>query len=169
MAAIAVVAFALLSLVALVTDQGPLLQWWRELLVGMLGIGRILVPPVLGLLAAALWWPPLRARLALPMAGGFISVVAVLGILEVAFADPTATGDRIGGGVGRLAGRAIEGALGTWGGMVALLALFAVGIVIAANRTLAELVAPALRRRPAFVLRPGTTLPGGGRLSSPIP
>ena len=170
-AAIAVVAFALLSLVALATDtdQAPLLQWWRGLLVGMLGIGTILVPPVLGLLAAALWWPPLRARLALPMAGGFISVVAVLGILEVAFADPTAAGDHIGGGVGRLAGRAIEGALGTWGGMVALLALFAVGIVIAANRTLAELVAPALRRRPALVLRPGTTLPGGGRLSSPIP
>ncbi|MEK7284812.1 MAG: DNA translocase FtsK, partial [Chloroflexota bacterium] len=121
------------------------------------------------LLAAALWGPALRARRALPGAGGFSSVGAVLGILEVAFADPTATGDRIGGGVGQLAGRAIEGALGTWGGMVALLALFAVGIVIAANRTLAELVGPALRRRPALVLRPGTTLPGGGRLSSPIP
>src|SRR5438105_13193688 len=52
--AIAVVAFALLSAVALATDQGALLQWWRASLFGVLGWGAILVPLVLATAALEL-------------------------------------------------------------------------------------------------------------------
>src|SRR3990170_3742072 len=109
-AAIAVLAFAALSLVAIVTGQGQILGWWRAVLVGLLGAGAALVPLVLGLFAAAFWWPALR---------------------------------------------------GTWGALVALIALFAVGLVLAAERSIADLVGPVVRRRPAFALRRGMTLPSG--------
>src|SRR6266511_2224518 len=62
-AAIAVAAFSVLSLVALITDQGAVLQWWRGLLVGALGAGAALVPPALALAAITFWSPDIRARL----------------------------------------------------------------------------------------------------------
>ncbi|TME70231.1 MAG: hypothetical protein E6I49_09260, partial [Chloroflexi bacterium] len=42
--AIAVLAFALLSTVALATDQGAVLQWWRSALFAFLGWAAWLVP-----------------------------------------------------------------------------------------------------------------------------
>ena len=42
--AIAVLAFALLSTVALATDQGAVLQWWRSALFSLLGWAAWLVP-----------------------------------------------------------------------------------------------------------------------------
>jgi S-DNA-T family DNA segregation ATPase FtsK/SpoIIIE len=157
-AAIAVVAFALLSAVALVTDQGAILHWWRGILVGAIGAGSALVPPALLLAAAAFWWPGLRPRLVMPVIGATVMAVALLGILEVSLADPSATG--LGGGLGRAAGRGLEGLLGTAGAVVAMLALVVIGVVIAAERSIAELLRP-LRSRSALVLRPGATLPSG--------
>jgi S-DNA-T family DNA segregation ATPase FtsK/SpoIIIE len=157
--AIAVAAFALLSLVALLTDQGAVLQWWRGLLVGAFGAGSALVPPSLALAAATFWWPDLRGRLLMPGIGATITATTLLAIAEIALADPATTGP--GGGLGRTIGRGLEGLLGTWGAVVALLALFVVGVVIAAERSLAELLGPVARRRPQLVLRPGMTLPSG--------
>ena len=158
-AAIAVVAFAALSAVALATDQGAILRWWRGVLVELLGAGAALVPLALLLGAAAFWWPGLRGRLAMPSAGGLLTLVALLGIAEVGFADPATTG--AGGSLGRAVGRALEGLLGTPGALVALIALVLVGVVVAAERSIAELVSPLFRRRPALALRPGGSLPGG--------
>jgi len=158
-AAIAVLAFAALSLVAIVTGQGQILGWWRAVLVGLLGAGAALVPLVLGLFAAAFWWPALRGALVMPLLGGTLAVLALLGIAEVAFAAPGTTG--AGGGIGRGVGRGLEDLLGTWGALVALIALFAVGLVLAAERSIADLVGPVVRRRPAFALRRGMTLPSG--------
>jgi S-DNA-T family DNA segregation ATPase FtsK/SpoIIIE len=157
--AIAVAAFALLSLVALVTDQGAVLQWWRGLLVGAFGAGSALVPPALGLAAATFWWPALRSRLIAPTIGATITAIALLGIVEIALADPASTGP--GGGLGRVVGRSLEGLFGTAGAVVALLAVLVVGIVVAAERSLAELVGPLVRRGPQLVLRPGMSLPSG--------
>src|SRR5438105_14654947 len=70
--AIAVVAFALLSAVALATDQGALLQWWRASLFGVLGWGAILVPLVLATAALELWFGFVRRDAALPILGGTI-------------------------------------------------------------------------------------------------
>ncbi|MBI2773162.1 MAG: DNA translocase FtsK 4TM domain-containing protein, partial [Chloroflexi bacterium] len=117
--AMAIVAFAVLSGVALATDQGAILQWWRGLLIGTLGAGAALVPVALLTGAAAFWWPSLRSRLLMPAVGALLTVVALLAIAEVAFADPATTG--AGGGLGRLIGRGLEGLLGTWGSLVALL------------------------------------------------
>ena len=157
--AIAVAAFAVLSLVALLTDQGAVLQWWRGLLVGAFGAGAALVPPALALAAATFWWPGLRGRLLMPAIGATVTAVALLSVAEIALADPSAVGP--GGGVGKAVGRSLEGLLGTWGAVVALLALFVVGVVIAAERSLAELLGPVVNRRPQLALRPGATLPGG--------
>src|SRR3990170_3069506 len=158
-AAIAVLAFAALSLVAIVTGQGQILGWWRAVLVGLLGAGAALVPLVLGLFAAAFWWPALRGALVMPLLGGPLAVLALLGVAEVAFAAPGTTG--AGGGIGRGVGRGLEDLLGTWGALVALIALFAVGLVLAAERSIADLVGSVVRRRPAFALRRGMTLPSG--------
>jgi len=157
-AAIAVVAFAVLSAVALATDQGAILHWWRGVLVGALGAGSALVPPALMLAAAAFWWPGLRPRLVMPVIGATVMAVAVLGILEVSLTEPSTTG--LGGGLGKTAGRGLEGLLGTAGAVVAMLALVVIGVVIAAERSIAELMRPVLRRR-SLVLRPGATLPSG--------
>ena len=158
-AAIAVAAFSVLSLVALITDQGAVLQWWRGLLVGALGAGAALVPPALALAAITFWSPDIRARLLMPGIGATITAVAVLSIAEITFADPGTTGP--GGALGRFVGRGLEGLLGAWGAVVALLAVLVVGIVVAAERSLVELLGPVVRRRPSLVLRPGMTLPSG--------
>lgn len=157
--AIAVAAFAVLSLVALLTDQGQILQWWRGLLVGAFGAGSALIPPALALAAATFWWPSLRARLLMPGIGAAVTAVALLGIAEIALADPAATGP--GGGSGKAIGRSLERLLGTWGAVVALLAVFVVGVVIAAERSLAEMLGPVMRKRPDIAVRPSVTLPGG--------
>ena len=151
--ALAVVAFALLSVVALLTDQGSVLRWWREVLVGALGVGSALVPPALVLGSAAFWWPRLRSRLVMPAAGATIVAVGVLGVLDLSLASADAAG--AGGALGHLVGRALEGLLGTAGAVVALLALVVIGVVVAAERSLAELVRPLGRARPAALLRPG--------------
>jgi S-DNA-T family DNA segregation ATPase FtsK/SpoIIIE len=158
-AAIAVVAFAFLSAVALLTDQGQILHWWRGVLLGAFGVGSVAVPPGLALGAAAFWWPGLRGRLVMPAIGATLVAVALLGIVEVSLADPSATG--VGGELGKAVGRGLEGLLGTAGAIVAMLALVVIGVVIAAERSLAELARPLLRPRSAMVLRPGTTLPSG--------
>jgi len=158
-AAIAVLAFALLSLVAVATGQGTLLGWWRGIVVGLLGAGAALVPVVLALFAAAFWWPALRSRLVMPLLGATLAVVALLAVAEVAFAAPGTTGP--GGAIGRAVGRGLEDLFSTWGAIVALLAVFAVGLVLAAERSLAELIGPLVRRRPRLALRPGMTLPSG--------
>ncbi|MGH2499652.1 MAG: hypothetical protein ACRDF0_06140, partial [Candidatus Limnocylindria bacterium] len=49
--AIALVVFALLTVVALLAAQGALLLWWRSLLLGLLGWGAVAAP--LALVAAA--------------------------------------------------------------------------------------------------------------------
>ncbi len=173
-AAIALGAFALLSLVALVTDQGQVLRWWRDVLVGALGAGAVLVPLALALAAATFWRPSLRDGVAWPVAGATVVFVSLLAVAEVAFADPGTTGP--GGGLGRGVGRALEALLGTVGAVVALLAFFVLGVVIAAERGLVELLSPIASRRPALPLRPGMVLPSGtpvrrasGRLEEPVP
>src|SRR5438270_612076 len=55
-AAIAVVAFAVLSAVALATDQGAVLQWWRSALFALLGWATFIVPIALGAVALELWF-----------------------------------------------------------------------------------------------------------------
>src|SRR5688500_3254584 len=90
-AAIAVLAFALLSLVAIATGQGTLLGWWRGVLVGLLGAGAARAPPALPLSPAAL--RPGRGAVlgwgggglgGLPGAGAAL-VPPVLGLFAAAF------------------------------------------------------------------------------------
>ena len=156
--AIAVVAFAMLSAVALLTDQGALLHWWRDSLFAVLGWGAILVPLVLAAAALELWFGFLRREAVLPIAGGTIVILAVLGLARHYLRD-----DLAGGVVGGTVARVANSAFGDVGAPIALIALLLVGVVIAANRTLADLLGPGWRRRDLFTggLRPGRELAGG--------
>jgi len=162
-AAIALAAFAVLSLVALFVDaNATVTHWWRSFLFTILGWGAFLVPVVLAALAAEMWFGLLRRAMAAPIGGGLVAYTAILALLQhIQHGDP-ATGNGAGGLLGSALDKIASGALGDVGGPIALVALFLVGVVIAANRTLAELARPAWERRDAVRgLRPGIALPGG--------
>src|SRR5207253_2880774 len=72
--------FALLSTVALATDQGAVLQWWRSGLFALLGWAAWLVPLALGAIALELWFGFVRRETVLPILGGLVIVVALLGL-----------------------------------------------------------------------------------------
>jgi S-DNA-T family DNA segregation ATPase FtsK/SpoIIIE len=155
--AIAVVAFALLSTVALATDQGAVLQWWRSALFSLLGWAAWLVPLALGAIALELWFGFVRRETVLPILGGLVVVVALLGLTRHYVHDGVA-----GGFVGGAVANAVAGLFGQIGAPIALGALLLVGVVIAANRTIAELWKPVWRQRPDIGgLKPGTLIPGG--------
>jgi DNA segregation ATPase FtsK/SpoIIIE, S-DNA-T family len=155
--AIAVVAFALLSAVALGFDQGALLHWWRSVLFDLLGWAAFGVPLALAAVALELWFGFVRRETVLPILGGVVIVVALLGLTRHYTSD-----DAAGGYVGAAVARAAASLFGEIGAPIALSALLLVGLVIAANRTIAELLAPVWRQRQAIGgLRPGTLIPGG--------
>ena len=83
-AAIALVAFALLSLIALFTTEGAVLSWWHETLFAFLGWGALLVPFVMAALAAEMWFGLMRRSMAAPIGGGVIAYAALLALLAVA-------------------------------------------------------------------------------------
>jgi S-DNA-T family DNA segregation ATPase FtsK/SpoIIIE len=145
--------FGLLSVVALLASGGSVLDWWRSVMTGLLGWGAVLIPVAFFVAAAIVWRRALARRLLLPGVGTLLVIVALLGIVDVAGRD--------GGSLGHAVGTASTRTLGSVGGIIALLAVFAIGVIIAANRTLQELARPALDRRPQFAFRPGAALPGG--------
>jgi S-DNA-T family DNA segregation ATPase FtsK/SpoIIIE len=156
--AIAVLAFALLSTVALATDQGAVLQWWRSALFALLGWAAWLVPLALGGIALELWFGFIRRESALPILGGLVIMAALLGLTRHYVGD-----DLAGGFVGGVVAKAVAGLFGQIGAPIALGAMLLVGVVIAANRTIADLLKPVWRQRPSSIggLKPGTLIPGG--------
>src|SRR5688500_12398835 len=158
--AIALLAFAVLSIVALIADQGPVLQWWHAFLVSGLGWGALVVPFILGALAAELWFGLMRRSAIIPIAGGALVFVALLAIAQHYQRGDPATGQGAGGVVGATVANIATGAFGDVGGPIALVALLLVGVVVASNRTLGDLIRPAWERRTS--LRPNVSLPGAG-------
>ncbi len=157
--AIALSAFAVLTLVALITDQGQLLHWWRASLVSLLGWGIVVAPLALAFGAAAVWHSPLRGRFVSPGIGIGIVFLAVLGVAHIAAGQ--------GGLIGALLGGGLAAALSPLGASVALFAIFVAGVVVAANRTLADLAGPALERRPSMPSMPSLpSLPKRGERSA---
>src|SRR5688572_6040090 len=155
--AIAVLAFALLSTVALAFDQGAVLQWWRSALFSSLGWAGWLVPLALGAIALELWFGFIRRETVPPILGGIVIVVALLGLTRHYVRDDVA-----GGFVGGAVAQAAASLFGQIGAPIALGALLLVGVVIAANRTIADLWKPVWRQRPSIGgLKPGTLIPGG--------
>ncbi|MDP9245180.1 MAG: DNA translocase FtsK [Chloroflexota bacterium] len=143
----------LLSLVALLSSGGSVLDWWRSVMTGSLGWGAALVPIAFFVAAAVVWRRALARRLLLPGIGVLLVGLALLGIVDVASGN--------GGRLGHALGSSVTTTLGNAGGIIVLVAILAIGVVIAANRTLQELARPALDRRPQFAFRPGTAVPGG--------
>jgi len=162
-AAIVLVAFGVLTLVALfASPTAVLLYWWRSFLFTMLGWGALVVPLVLFAFAGEMWFGLLRRSMAAPIGGGLIAFTALLALLQHYQRGDPARGDGAGGVIGSALERVASGAFGDIGAPIALFFVLLVGVVIAANRTLAELVRPAWSRRGAVAsLRPGATLASG--------
>jgi DNA segregation ATPase FtsK/SpoIIIE, S-DNA-T family len=162
-AALALLAFAVLSLVALFADPNAIvLSWWRRFLFSLLGWGAVVVPFVFGFFAAEMWFGLLRRAMAAPIGGGVIAYTAVLALAQHYQRGDPATQEGAGGYLGSALEKVAAGALGDVGAPIALFFVFLVGLVIAANRTIAELVRPAWeRRQQVAALRPGASLPGG--------
>jgi DNA segregation ATPase FtsK/SpoIIIE, S-DNA-T family len=157
--AIALLAFGVLSIVALLADQGAVLHWWRSFLVSLLGWGAFAVPFLLAALAAELWFGLMRRSAIIPISGAALVFVALLAIAQHYQRGEPELGEGAGGVVGASVARVATGAFGDVGGPIALVALLLVGVVVAANRTLGDLLRPAWDRR--ATLRPGVGLPGG--------
>src|SRR5437773_10993598 len=75
--AIALLAFALLSIIALIADQGPELQCWHAFLVSGLGRGALVVPFVTAALEAELWFGLMRRTAIIPIGSGALVYVAL--------------------------------------------------------------------------------------------
>ncbi len=157
--AIALLAFAVLSIVALIADQGPVLQWWHAFLVSGLGWGALVVPFLLAALAAELWFGLMRRSAIIPMSGSALVFVALLAIAQHYQRGEPAIGQGAGGVVGATVAKIATGAFGDVGGPIALVALLLVGVVVASNRTLGDLIRPAWERRSS--MRAGVSLPAG--------
>src|SRR5437867_4388206 len=99
----------------------------------------------------------MRRETVLPILGGIVIIVALLGLTR----QVTRT-DAAGGVVGAAIAKAAGSLFGEVGAYVALGALLLVGLVVAANRTIAQMFVPIWRQRPAIGgLKPGTLIPGG--------
>ncbi len=157
--AIALLAFAVLSIVALIADQGPVLQWWHAFLVSGLGWGALVVPFLLAALAAELWFGLMRRSAIIPISGSALVFVALLAITQHYQRGEPAIGQGAGGVVGATVAKIATGAFGDVGGPIALVALLLVGVVVASNRTLGDLIRPAWERRSS--IRAGVSLPAG--------
>src|SRR2546428_1740318 len=162
-AALALLAFALLSLVALFADQNAIvLSWWQRFLFSFLGWGAVVVPFVLGFFAAEMWFGLLRRSMSVPIGGGFIAYTALLALAQHYQRGDPAAQEGAGGILGWALATSFARAFGDIGAPIALLFMLLVGVVVAANRTIAELVRPAWERRHRVAaLRPGASLPGG--------
>ncbi len=159
--AVAVALLGVLTIIALLTDQGSVLHWWRTSLLALLGWGAALVPVTLFMAAAIVWSPALLRRILLPGAGVLIVLLALLGLLHVTASN--------GGILGSIVGGTATRALGGVGGIVVLVVLILIGTVVAANQTLSDLARQGLARRPQFAFGAGATLPGqsGDRFDTP--
>jgi len=162
-AALALLAFGVLSLVALFADPNAIvLSWWRRFLFSSLGWGAVVVPLVLGFFAAEMWFGLLRRSMAVPIGGGLIAYIALLALAQHYQRGDPATQEGAGGVLGSALATSFARAFGDVGAPIALLFMLLVGVVVAANRTMAELVRPAWeRRRQVAAFRPGVSLPGG--------
>src|SRR5205085_9642955 len=100
---IAVLGLAIWSSDTLATDQGAVQQWWRSALFALLGWAAWLVPLALGAIALELWFGFIRRETVLPILGGIVIIVALLGLTrQVTRTD--AAGGVVGGAVAKAAG-----------------------------------------------------------------
>ncbi|TME43866.1 MAG: hypothetical protein E6I57_00115, partial [Chloroflexi bacterium] len=115
-AALALVAFGVLTLVALFANStAVLLYWWRSFLFTLLGWGAFAVPLVLFVLAGEMWFGLLRRSLAAPIGGGLIAYTALLALMQHYQRGDVAHGEGAGGVVGSSLERVASGAFGDIG------------------------------------------------------
>ena len=140
--AIALLAFAVLSIVAIIADQGAVLHWWRSFLVSLLGWGAFAVPFLLAALAAELWFGLMRRSAIIPISGG--------ACVSRATRDRTAIparGEPFGGAGGNGARPSPTSRPARSDGWADRSRSWRCcsGVVVAANRTLGDFIAPLER------------------------
>ncbi len=138
-------ALGAITLIALVLPgQGALTDWWRNSIAPWFETGRWLLP---FLLLAGGWWiaagPGKKAGSGwgMTLGGLTIAYVAGLGAFEV-FAMAAFDSERGGGRIGRFLASALEPMLTGPGAFVLLVAIGLLGLMLAFNLQLRELIAP---------------------------
>ena len=138
-----------MTLIALVLQgQGSLTDWWRDTAAPFVGSGRWLLPFVLLLAGWYVEWGPGKeagAPWGRTLVGIGLAYVALVGLLQLAAVpNPLRDGDEITGGrIGRLLVDVLQPLLTAPGAFVVLVVLFVAGLLIAFDRPLRSLLAPA--------------------------
>ncbi len=128
-----------MTLIALVLPgQGALTSWWTNVFAPWFGAMRWLLPFVLLVAGWYLEWRHPQGW-GLTLGGLALTYAGVLGLAQILFGSPTFAG---GGRVGRFLEGALEPLLTTPGALLVLLAMVAIGLMLAFNLRLAQLAAP---------------------------
>jgi DNA segregation ATPase FtsK/SpoIIIE, S-DNA-T family len=137
-------ALGAITLIALILPgEGALTDWWRDSIAPWFETGRWLLP---FLLLAAGWWiaagPGKKAGSGwgMTLGGLAIAYVAALGAFEILAVDLFA--ERGGGRIGRFLAATLEPLLTGPGAIVLLLAIGLLGLMLAFNLQLRQLIAP---------------------------
>ena len=141
----AMMALGAITLIALILPgEGALTDWWRDSIAPWFETGRWLLP---FLLLAGGWWiaagPGKKAGSGwgMTLGGLTIAYLAGLGAFEV-FATAAFDSERGGGRIGRFLAAALEPMLTGPGAFVLLVAVALLGLMLAFNLQLRELIAP---------------------------
>ena len=141
---------ALLTALSFLSNQGMVTGWWLSLLRTTFGWGVFAVP--IGLAAVGLWLilrhfedkrPQIEPDVAAGIALAYVTGLATLHLIANLFHDEgmTALAEQgVGGGhVGRILDELFLDAVGDWGTVVVLLALWVVALTFSLNLSMSEL------------------------------
>jgi DNA segregation ATPase FtsK/SpoIIIE, S-DNA-T family len=140
--------FGAVTLIALLLPgQGSLTDWWLSMSGPFFGTGRWLLPAVLLLSGWYLEWGPGKdagAPWGRTLLGIAMAYIGLLGLLQLLRTTNPVTSEPIGGGhIGRFLVGVLQPLLTAPGAFVILLVLFVAGLLIAFDKPLRALLAPA--------------------------
>ncbi len=150
LAGLALVLLAILTFLSFLSNQGMVTGWWLDLLRSLFGWGVFVVP--LGLGAVGLWLilrhfedrrPQIEPEVFVGILLAFLAALASLHLVATLFHDGELTelaDQGLGGGhVGRLVDEALMNAVGSWGTVVVLVAVWLIALTFALGISVAEM------------------------------
>jgi S-DNA-T family DNA segregation ATPase FtsK/SpoIIIE len=151
LAGVVLLLLALLTFLSFLSNQGMISGWWLGVLRSVFGWGVFAVP--LGLAAVGLWLilrhfgekrPQIEPDVAVGILLAVLAALASLHLVASVFheGDLKALADQgVGGGhVGRLVDELLLNAVGTWGAVVVLAALWIIALIFSLGMSVVELV-----------------------------
>jgi S-DNA-T family DNA segregation ATPase FtsK/SpoIIIE len=178
LAGLVLLLLALLTFLSFLSTQGTLTGWWLGVLRTIFGWGVFAVP--LGLAAIGLWLilrrfedkrPQIEPEMVIGIVLAFLTALASIHLVAGVFYDEelqALADEGLGGGyVGLVLGRLLLDAVGSWGTVVVLLALWVIAFVFALGVSVVEL-AQAIGHIWAWVRGRGPLRPASGDQSDMV-